>query len=96
MKHSSTIHKAVAILKILSSKTRFQILGILIDHKNKDICVKEIAEKLKMTHSATSHQLSKLEDKGIVSCCRNGKNMCYQLNKNKTTQHLEHIINQLS
>ena len=44
-----------AFYKVIGDKTRVKILYVLVDG---ELCVQEIAEKLDMTHSAISHQLS--------------------------------------
>ena len=70
--------EAAGLLKILSSGPRLQIIGLLLERK-KGLCVNEIAEVVGHSQSATSHQLAKLADKGVIQCARDGKNMCYQI-----------------
>lgn len=92
---SVNILQASNTLKIISDPTRLKILNVLAE-QNDEMCVYEIAEAIGMTHSATSHQLSKLEDRGIVESTRDGKNMCYCLTKNSLTNKIIYIINQFS
>jgi len=87
------VTKAVDILKILSSRTRFKIISILMKSK-KDMCVNEIADAIGMSHSATSHQLSKLEDRGIVRSFRTGKMICYEIQRSSVTGELLTIVDQ--
>lgn len=91
-KLSSGVNEAVNALKILSSRTRFMILKTLTASPNEDICVNEIAHKIGMTQSATSHQLARLEDKGIVTSFRDGQIVCYKLTKSLLTNQLIKII----
>ena len=83
--------RAVAALKILSSHTRFNILRTLMQAKD-DICVNEIAHEVGMSQSATSHQLAKLEDRGIVSSVRHGQIVCYHLTDAPITKKLKTVI----
>lgn len=83
--------KAIDIFKILSSRTRFKIISELLK-KEEGLCVKELAEEVGISHSATSHQLAQLEDKGIVSSCRIGKMICYCVKKSALTKGIAEII----
>ncbi|MEX0672669.1 MAG: metalloregulator ArsR/SmtB family transcription factor [Candidatus Paceibacterota bacterium] len=84
---------AVSILKLLSSKTRFQILTLLMKSKG-DPCVNEIADTIGISQSATSHQLALLEEKDVVEAYREGQMICYHLKDSPTSKHLRKIINQ--
>lgn len=84
-------------LKILAHPTRLKIVSVLLGvDSDMTICVGEIAQAINMSHSATSHQLARLEDKGVVRAERKGQTMCYSLNTNKTTHHLKRIITDFS
>ena len=85
------IIKTTNIFKLLSSPTRLRILKTLFGSNN-EICVNEIAKKVDMSHSAVSHQLAKLEAKGIIYCERRGKTMCYQVTKNSSTEKIKKAI----
>jgi ArsR family transcriptional regulator, lead/cadmium/zinc/bismuth-responsive transcriptional repressor len=87
--------QATETLKILSDPTRFEILELLMSTSD-ELCVKEIAETVGMSHSATSHQLNRLEDKGIVSSHRTGQTICYTVISSPLTATLRHIINQFT
>lgn len=84
--------KAVDILKILSSKTRFKIISELLK-KEEGLCVKELAEASGISQSAASHQLARLEDKGIVLSRRMGQTICYRVRKIALTKVIQEIIN---
>jgi len=85
------ITKITDTLKILADPTRLQILYLLF-HTKKELCVGEIAEKVGASHSAVSHQLDKLETRGIVSCTRMGQMMCYEVVDNSLTRKLKNTI----
>lgn len=87
--------RGVAASKVLSSEARMKILNILLNKKGKDICVKEIADAIGLSHSATSHQLAKLQDMGVVVPSRMGQTMCYSMTKSALAQTLSRIIQQI-
>lgn len=80
-KNSQIIARRVAaVFSILSDPTRCRIIMFLSTLKpGEGRCVYEIAEAIGLTHSATSHQLNKMERLGIVECYREGQMMCYYL-----------------
>lgn len=85
----------VDIAKILSDETRVKILGLLV--RNPDgICVYEIAEAVGASHSATSHQLAKLEAKEIVECYRDGQKMCYEFSDTRQADDVKRMLQSLS
>ena len=94
-KISTGVNQAVNALKILSSRTRFMILKTLTSSPD-DLCVNEIAHAIGMTQSATSHQLSRLEDKGIVTSFREGQTVCYHLTNSPLTKKLASIISEFN
>jgi len=87
--------EAVKVFKILSSKTRFKILSLLLTSK-KDVCVKEIAHEIGISHSATSHQLSKLEGLGILKSFRSGQTICYQPKESILTRNITNVLREVS
>jgi len=72
---------AVAALKVISNPARFKILRILLraQEKKQEMCVKEIAEAADISQSAASHQLARLEDRGLVCASRMGQMRCYKI-----------------
>jgi len=88
---NENITKTTNTFKLLSSPTRLKILRTLFQSKN-EMCVNEIAKNVEMSHSSVSHQLAKLEAKGIVYCERRGKTMCYQITKNSTTGKIKKAV----
>ena len=83
-----------ASFKLLSDPTRLRILCILFENKE-GLCVYEIADSVGISQSAASHQLAKLEAKGIVSSFREGQMICYAIVENTETSNLEKMINML-
>ncbi|MCB9805785.1 winged helix-turn-helix transcriptional regulator [Candidatus Nomurabacteria bacterium] len=82
----------LAIIKTLSNPKRLAILRLLFRVKD-HLCVNEIAFEVGISQSLASHQLAYLESRGLVSSHRVGKTMCYILEKNKSVEKLEKIIN---
>ena len=62
--------------KLLGDPTRIHILFFLME---RDACVSDLANRLGLTHSAVSHQLSLLKANKLVRQRRNGKMIFYTL-----------------
>ena len=88
------IHKIVettSAFKILSDPTRFRLLCLL--HESHDgMCVYELAEAADISHSAASHQLSKLKLKKVLESFREGQTVCYKLRDSHFTRNLIHVM----
>ena len=84
------------VFKIIGDQTRLRILWALDQN---EMCVCDIANVLKMTKSAVSHQLAILRSAGIVKYRRSGKEVYYMLDDHHITQLYEigllHIIHQI-
>ena len=74
------------LYKIFGDSTRIKILFAL---KNCKMAVNDIAENLKMTLSAISHQLRILKANKLVKFRRAGKSLIYSLDD----EHVEKILN---
>jgi len=83
--------KISEVMKLISDPGRVQIMEALL-FKKEGMCVNEIAKLTNSTHSATSHQLAKLERKGVVSCFREGQNVYYEVRINSLTKQIKKII----
>lgn len=94
MKIEKKIHPA-SIFKLLSNRNRFLIIENLMRTKD-DLCVNEIAEKVGLSQSATSHQLAYLEALDVVESMRMGKTKCYMIRKNILTEKIKKIITSLT
>ena len=83
------------LFKILGEKTRINILWALDNH---EMCVCDIANVLKMTKSAVSHQLRLLRQSQIVKTRKSGKEVYYTLDDEHIQKlfeiALEHINHQ--
>jgi len=86
-----TGYKAVSVIKILSNTNRYAIMKLLLNTK-KDLCVHEISEMAGMSQSATSHQLSYLEARGVITNVRMGKARCYLPTNSVLTSKIERVI----
>ncbi len=85
------IVKITSTFKLLSDPTRCKILYLL--YKSDDgLCVHEIADAVPISHSAASHQLSRLEDKGVVYGFREGQLICYRLSETEYTNKIISMI----
>jgi len=83
--------KITDTFKLLSDPTRLKILGFLF-RSREEVCVNEIADAIGMSHSATSHQLAKLEARGVVECFRRGQSMCYQIKDGPVTRKIKKAV----
>ncbi len=89
MKNSNPKIKAC---KLLCDPTRFEILSILLP-QTEGMCVYEIADAVDMSHSATSHQLAKLEAHEVVSSYASGQTVCYRFREDSEIGgHVKQII----
>jgi DNA-binding transcriptional ArsR family regulator len=75
------------LFKIFGDTTRIRILYALMGGER---CVNCLADTLRMTQSAISHQLRVLKDCNLVETRRNGKQICYSL----ADDHVSTIIGQ--
>ena len=73
------------LFKIFGDSTRMRILFVLFEA---EVCTCDLAEVLKMTSSAISHQLSILRKAKLVKCRRDGKTVFYSL----SDDHVRTII----
>ncbi len=73
------------LFKIFGDSTRMRILFVLFEA---EVCTCDLAEILKMTSSAISHQLAILRKSKLVKCRREGKVVFYSL----ADEHVRTII----
>ena len=83
--------QTASLFKLLSDPTRCRIINLLLVEKD-GMCVSELAEAVDVSHSAMSHQLAKLEARGIVEGFREGQSFCYMLRNNETTYDLRRLM----
>src|SRR5574344_3046510 len=82
-----TLSDLADLFKIFGDTTRIRILYALMGGER---CVNCLADTLRMTQSAISHQLRVLKDSNLVETRRNGKQICYSL----ADDHVSTIIGQ--
>ena len=72
----NNMYDLAELFKVFGDSTRIRILFSLFDG---EVCVSDIADKLKMTQSAVSHQLKILKTNKLISSRRDGKVIYYSL-----------------
>ena len=87
MPKEEIIYDLADFFKILGDTTRMRILSALFQE---EMCVYDIANLLKMTQSAISHQLRVLKQGRFVKHRKEGKNVYYSLED----EHIKHIVEQ--
>lgn len=81
--NNQKLNRNLELLGLLSSETRVQILATLA--KQNFLCVTDIADILRLSISATSHQLQVLRKFNLVNGRRKHKAIYYSLNNNLPT-----------
>ena len=89
--HTEQVIKTTTAFKILSDPTRFKMLCLLSESKE-GLCVGELADAVGVSHSAASHQLTKLEARGVVTSFREGQEVCYELQNDSFTRNLIRVM----
>ena len=85
MPDDEKIFDLAELFKIFGDSTRMKILFVLFEA---EVCTCDLAEVLKMTSSAISHQLNVLKRAKLVKCRREGKAVFYSL----ADEHVRTII----
>ena len=75
------------LFKVFGDSTRIRILYVLLEA---EVCVCDLAEVLKMSQSAISHQLSILKRSRLVKFRREGKSIFYSL----ADEHVRAMLSQ--
>ena len=92
MPDEDTLYDLADFFKIFADSTRIKILYVLMCSQ---MCVCDLAQILKMTQSAVSHQLRTLKQMDLVRSRRDGKTVFYSLAdghiKTVLSQGLEHL-----
>lgn len=70
------LYSIAELFKVFGDSTRTRIISALFEE---ELCVCDIADLLKMTKSAVSHQLRTLRQTKIVKSRRSGKEIYYSL-----------------
>ena len=87
MPREEQLYDLAELFKMFGDSTRIRILYVLFEA---EMCVCDIAEVLKMTQSAISHQLRLLKQAKLVKNRREGKTVYYSL----ADDHVRSIIDQ--
>ena len=87
MPKEEIVYDLADFFKILGDTTRMRILSALFQE---EMCVYDIANLLKMTQSAISHQLRVLKQGRFVKHRKEGKVVYYSLED----EHIKHIVEQ--
>ena len=87
MPEEEKLYDLAELFKMFADSTRIRILYVLFES---EMCVCDIAEVLKMTQSAISHQLRLLKQAKLVKNRREGKTVYYSL----ADDHVRAIIDQ--
>ena len=87
------IEKLSQNIKILGDKNRLKIILFLFGGEK---CVGEISENVKISQSATSHQLRILKDANILKCKKDGNLIYYSIADNHVCVLIETLIEHLN
>ncbi len=71
-----TARKLAAVFKSLSDPTRLRIISLVAE---REFCVTDLADALKMEQSTISHQLRDMRQAGWVRYRRDGRHVFYSL-----------------
>ena len=79
---SGTIIKALAqLFKLLADETRLRILDML--GRRKELCVRDLWERLGQSQPAVSHHLGLLRMAGLVETRHEGKHIYYRIDQQR-------------
>lgn len=87
MPEETELYDLAELFKVFGDSTRIRILFVLFEA---EVCVCDLAQVLKMTQSAISHQLKILKQNKLVKSRREGKSIFYSL----ADDHVRTIIAQ--
>lgn len=85
MPDEDMLYELAELFKVFGDSTRIRILYALYEA---EICVCDLAEVLKMSQSAVSHQLRNLKSARLIKSRREGKQVFYSL----ADDHVKTII----
>ena len=72
------MNRLLRIFRLLGGRTRLRIVTLLVNAKDR-LSVQDIASTMKMTHSATSHQLALLSAANILTAKKSGREVFYRM-----------------
>lgn len=77
-------------LKAIAHPTRIKILKTIYE---KDFCVNDISEKLKLNQPNTSQHLAILKDKNLLIKVKRGNEVCYKVKTPEIIKFIEEAAN---
>lgn len=80
------LYDLAELFKIFGDSTRVRILYALLE--SDEMCVGDLAQFLRLTQTACSHQLRVLKNNKLIRSRREGKTVFYSL----ADEHVRHII----
>ena len=93
MPSEDKITELADFFKLFSDETR---LGILFALDGAELCVCDIADILKMTKSAVSHQLKALRQMQLIKFRKSGKNVYYSLADSHVVDIIEKALEHIN
>jgi len=72
-----TLQRLAGVFGLLADRTRLKIIGALAD--GEELCVCDVSHVVGLSLSATSHQLRRLREAGVVSYRNDGRMVYYRL-----------------
>lgn len=91
MPRKQIITAMASTLRFLGDASRCTVL-LLLEKEKQGLYVFDVAKKLGLSHSATSHQLGALEVRGLVEHTREGQLMRYALTKTPATKQVLAVL----
>lgn len=84
------IEQKARLLSIASDPTRLLIFCYLFHQK--EACVSDIADSIKMSVAVISHHLQLMRDNGLCESQRDGQRVCYRLSKHSFNRYLQRYL----
>ncbi len=69
----------LAVLSALAQETRLDIFRLLVRAGHNGLAASAIARQLHVPASTCSFHLKELKQGGVLTCCRNGRSLCYRV-----------------
>ncbi len=87
---SDDLEQKACMLDMAGDPTRIRILCLLFEER--EACVSDIASGLQSNVAAVSHHLQLMKDSGLLSCERQGQNVCYSIVPSRFSKRLKKLI----
>lgn len=79
--------------RVLGSESGIRIFELLA--RKKELCVSDIARKIRLSMPAASYQLQRMEVAGLLNSFRMGRTICYTPGKSRFTADLIRCLKNL-